>query len=198
MKNYYNFETDTIHYKGKEFQLFAEFSQQETIKNYVRENLIMLCVGGSHAYGINTETSDIDVRGIFKDNIDMILGYNRIEQLENGSKDIVIYAVSKALQLIIEQNPNMMELLWVEEEDILYATETYWYIRSRRNELLSTLARQKYSGYAISQLKRIRNSNKKVIYDLEKKDILLKAIINNEITKEEIIQYYGRDFNLFK
>ncbi len=160
MKNYYDFDTDTIHYKGKQFQLFSNFSQQESIKNYVKDNLIMLCVGGSHAYGLNTETSDIDIRGIFKDNIDMLLGYNKVESLENSTNDIVIYALTKALHLIIEQNPNMQELLWVDEEEILYANETYWYLRSLRYDMLSKLAKHKYSGYAVSQLKRMKGHNK--------------------------------------
>ena len=64
MKNYYDFDTDTVHYKGKEIKLFSEFTQQQYMKDYVWGNLIVLYVGGSHAYGINTETSDTDIRGI--------------------------------------------------------------------------------------------------------------------------------------
>ena len=160
MKNYYDFDTDTVHYKGKEIKLFSEFSQQQWMKDYVRDNLIVLYVGGSHAYGINTETSDTDIRGMFRDSLDMVLGYEKIEQLENATKDITIYAVSKLLKLIIEQNPNAQEALWVDEEEILFANETYWYLRSIRDSLLSKLSKFKYSGYAISQLKRIKGHNK--------------------------------------
>ncbi len=160
MKNHYDFETDTIHYNGKEIRLFAEFSQQQYMKDFVRDNLIVLYIGGSNAYGIATEKSDIDIRGMFRDNLDMVLGYEKIEQLENSTKDMTIYAASKLLKLIIEQNPNAQEALWIDEEEILFATDTYWYLRSIRDSLLSKLSKFKYSGYAISQLKRIRGHNK--------------------------------------
>ena len=163
MKNYYDFDTDTIHYKGKEIKLFSEFTQQQYMKDYVWGNLIVLYVGGSHAYGINTETSDTDIRGMFRDNLDMVLGYEKIEQLENSTKDITIYAVSKALKLIIDQNPNMQETLWVEEEDILFANDTYWYLRSIRGSLLSKLSKVKYAGYSNSQFARMMGHNKWIV-----------------------------------
>jgi predicted nucleotidyltransferase len=90
----------------------------------------------------------------------MILGLDKIEQLSNETNDSTIYSLSKALQLIIEQNPNMMELLWIDEEDILFSTSDYWLLRQHRNEMLSKLVKYKYSGYAISQLKRIKGHNK--------------------------------------
>jgi predicted nucleotidyltransferase len=161
MKNNYNFETDTITYKDHIIEnFFKDFPQQDYIKNSVRDNLICLYVGGSHAYGLDTETSDVDIRGIFKDSIDMILGYQKVEQLENSTNDQVIYSLSKCLPLIAEGNPNVMECLWVDEEEILFATEDYWYLRSRRDELLSKIVKHKYSGYAMSQLKRIRGHSK--------------------------------------
>jgi len=97
---------------------------------------------------------------MFRDSIDMVLGYNRIEQLENETNDITIYAASKLIKLIIDQNPNAMEALWVDEEDILFANETYYYLRGIRKELLSKQSKHKYAGYAISQLNRIKGHNK--------------------------------------
>jgi uncharacterized protein len=168
--NSYNFETDTITYKDHVIEnFFKSFPQQDYIKDYVKNNLICLYVGGSHAYGLDTDTSDVDIRGIFKDNIDMILGYERVYQLANESQDIVIYSLSKALPLIAEQNPNMMEVLFVDEEEILFATDDYWYLRSRRHEFLSKLSRQKYSGYAISQLSRLKGHSRWLVKEQEGK-----------------------------
>jgi len=167
MKNYYDFETDTVHYKGKQLRLLSEFTQQRWMKDYVKNNLIVLYVGGSQAYGIATENSDVDIRGMFKDSIEMILGYEKIEQLENTTKDMTIYAVSKALKLIIDQNPNMQECLWVDESDILFATDTYWQIRGMRDQLLSKQSKFKYAGYAISQLNRIKGHDKWLVKERE-------------------------------
>lgn len=157
----YNKETDIITYKDITVEnFFKDFPQQNYIKDYVKDNLMMLCVRGSHAYGLNTETSDMDIGGIFKDSIDQILGYGKIEQLQASNNDVSIYSFTKAINLIAEQNPNMLELLWVDEEEILYSTADYWYLRQRRDELLSKLTKHKFSGYAMSQLGRIRGHNK--------------------------------------
>lgn len=166
--NKYDFETDTIIYKDHTIKKFFEsFPQQQNIKDYVRNNLICLYVGGSHAYGLNTEESDVDIRGIFKDSIDMILGLDKVEQLANESQDFVIYSLTKLLPLVASANPNCMEALWVDEEEILYATYDYWYIRSYRNQLLSKVVKHKYSGYAISQLKRIKGHDKWLVKEKE-------------------------------
>lgn len=166
--NRYDFETDTIYYKDIVVKgFFKSFAQQDYQKDYVRNNLMMLCVGGSHSYGLNTPTSDIDIRGIFKDSIDQILGFDKIEQLQANNNDVTIFSFTKAIELITNQNPNMMELLWVDRDEILFATDDYWYLRSRRFELLSKLAKHKYSGYAMAQLKRIRGHNKWLNKELE-------------------------------
>lgn len=168
--NNYSFETDTITYKDHIIEnFFKDFPQQPYIKNYVRDNLIMLCVGGSHAYGLDTETSDVDIRGIFKDNIDQLIGLEKIEQLQASNNDVTVYCLTKALQLIAEQNPNMQELLFVDEEEILYATEDYWKIRGQRDKFLSKLSRHKYSGYAISQLSCLRGHSKWLVKEQEGK-----------------------------
>ena len=168
--NTYNFETDTITYKDHKIEnFFKSFSQQKYIVDYVKENLICLYVGGSHAYGLDTDSSDLDIRGIFKDSIDMILGYQKVDQLANDSQDIVIYSLSKLLPLIAEGNPNMMEVLHVDEEEILYATDDYWYLRGRREEFLSKIVKHKYSGYGISQIKRIKGHDKFLVKEREGK-----------------------------
>jgi hypothetical protein len=129
-------------------------------KNFIRKNLIFLTVSGSHAYGTNTEKSDMDIRGIFVGEPQNILGNNRIDQFENSTNDTVIYELRKALNLIAENNPNMQEILFYDEEDIIFATEEYWNIRKYNQKFISSLARQKYSGYAMSQLKRIHGHSK--------------------------------------
>lgn len=200
--NNYNFETDTITYKDHIIEnFFKDFPQQDYIKDYVKNNLMCLYVGGSHAYGVDTETSDVDIRGIFKDNIDMILGLGKVDQLANESQDMVIYSLSKLLPLIAEQNPNCQEALFVDQEEILFATQDYWYLRSRRDELLSKLARQKYSGYAMSQISRIKGHNKWLVKEQEgkfdKKPNIVDYILYIDSSDGHIIKYDNL-FNIYK
>lgn len=168
----YNTQTDILEYKNFRFEdLFQKFSQQDYIINYVKDNLIFLGISGSYAYNMESDESDLDIVGIFKDNIDMILGYKKIDQIEykDNDLDITIYSLSKALKLIIDQNPNMIELVFVNKSDILYKTEDYDYIKSRNKEMLSKLSRHKFAGYAMSQLKRIKGHSKWMVKEQEGK-----------------------------
>jgi hypothetical protein len=159
----YNKQNDILEYKKFKFEnLFQKFSQQSEIINYVKDNLIYLGVSGSYAYGLETETSDLDVVGIFKDNIEMILGYKKVDQIEYKDEqlNLTIYSLSKALKLIMEQNPNMIELLWNHPDEILFYTYQYIGIRDDRHLMLSKLSRHKFTGYAMAQMKRIRGHEK--------------------------------------
>lgn len=143
--------------------IIARLPQDKKIKEYINRNLIFLMVGGSHAYGTNTESSDFDIRGIFVGEKENIIGNNRVDQFEDKTNDITIYELSKAINLISEQNPNMHEILFCDEDNIIFATEEYWNIRKNNQKFISSLARHKYSGYAMSQLKRIKGHSKWLI-----------------------------------
>jgi hypothetical protein len=174
------------------------------IKEFIRKNIIFLTVSGSHAYGTNTEKSDMDIRGIFVGEKQNILGNDRIDQFENSTNDTVIYELRKALNLIAENNPNMSELLFIDEEDIIFATEEYWNIRKHNQKFISSLARQKYSGYAMSQLKRIHGHSKWITrekngeFDKKPEMIDYCRIINARngyvIKDRKIIQFWNRFF----
>lgn len=60
-------------------------------------NILLLTLGGSHAYGTNVETSDIDVRGITYNPVDSLLGNRVFEQYEDEATDTVVYGLNKML-----------------------------------------------------------------------------------------------------
>lgn len=123
-------------------------------------NKIFECLSGSHAYGMNTASSDIDYRGIFVANeASLLTPFFNIEQVE-GPGDRVLYEVNKFMKLIVDQNPNILELLWVDDSDIIFRTPEYDILRGARDLLLSSKARHTFSGYATSQLNRIKGHNK--------------------------------------
>ena len=131
--------------------------QQRWAKDY----LIFQTIAGSHAYGTNTPTSDIDKRGVFiaprSHSMGCMFG---IEQVEIPGEDTVIYELAKFLKLAAECNPNIIELLYMDDNDVLNATPAWKKITSNRHLFLSKKAKFTFSGYAMSQLKRIKGHNK--------------------------------------
>lgn len=119
--------------------------------------LIFSCIAGSHLYGTNTENSDVDERGVFIPSKEYFLGFaHKVEQFENKTQDITYYDIRKFLALAIDSNPNIIELLFVPPNKINYASNEWHEIINHRELFLSKKARYTFSGYAVSQLKRIQ------------------------------------------
>lgn len=78
---------------------------------HLGSNVILLALGGSHAYGMDKETSDLDVRGIaLNPKSDILLGAD-FEQVVNIDTDTTMYSFNKMLQLLSSSNPNTIEIL---------------------------------------------------------------------------------------
>lgn len=120
--------------------------------------VIFECLAGSHLYGTNTPESDIDTRGVFIPNIRYITGFLlKVEQLEDKVNDTVYFDIRKFFRLCLDCNPNIIELLFVPESKWLKSSTTWELIVENRHLFLSKKARWTFSGYAYSQLKRIKN-----------------------------------------
>lgn len=132
----------------------------------VEKRTILLVRHGSHAYGLNVATSDEDFKGICIKPKEAYFGFTqRFEQQEHmGSKtdgiDRVVYSLDKFVALAADCNPNIIEVLHVEEEDVVRIDEFGEELRSFRDDFLSKKARFTFSGYAHAQLKRIKTHRK--------------------------------------
>lgn len=129
---------------------------------FSEDNIIVKMYAGSLAYGTNLPTSDVDVRGIFvAPAISIRTPFFPIyEQSIEQEEDTKYYELNKFMQLALDCNPNVIELLWTEPSDITYATPAYDLLRAAAPQLLSSKIAFTTSGYAISQLKRIKGHNK--------------------------------------
>lgn len=126
---------------------------------WLEKNTLFLTKHGSHAYGLNTPTSDLDVKGFAVPPKEYYLGFvNRFEQAESHNEkfDIVIYEIQKFFKLAADCNPSIIEVLWTAPEDHLVVHPVMERIFAARDLFLSKRARWSFSGYAIAQLKRIR------------------------------------------
>jgi len=69
--------------------------------------------------------------------------------------DVVVYDIRKFFKLAADCNPNIIEVLWADPSDHLICTPAGRRILEARSLFLSKKAKFTFSGYAISQLKRI-------------------------------------------
>lgn len=123
---------------------------------------ILLVRHGSHAYGLNTPTSDLDVKGVCIKPVECYFGFlKRFEQHEHaGGKsdgvDQVVYSLEKFAALAADCNPSIIEILHVDDADVLKCDAFGEQLRGMRDAFLSKKAKFTFSGYAYSQLKRIK------------------------------------------
>lgn len=130
--------------------------------NFQNVEPIVTCYGGSLAYGTNLPTSDVDIRGIFcADKISIITPFFPVREVTlEDQEDGKLYELTNFMKLYCDMNPNILELLWVDEKSILSTSEAYKHLRSYAQQLLSKKVAFTFTGYAMAQMKRIKGHNK--------------------------------------
>lgn len=117
---------------------------------------ILLTKHGSHAYGLNTPSSDLDIKGVAVPPREYFHGYlNRFEQAEGKNPDLVIFDIRKFFALAVDNNPGLIELLFTDPSDRLQVMPAGELLLEHRQAFISTKAKHTFSGYAISQMRRI-------------------------------------------
>lgn len=156
-----------------------------------QEEAIFLTKTGSHAYGTNHPESDLDLRGVFvASKKQVITGLDYQEQLTLSGEDTVVFELKKFLNLLVDQNPNALEVLWSPEDCWVQTSNLFEIIRSEKKNLLSAKAADKFAGYAQSQLMRIKGHNKWInnpqdVKPPQMKDFITK--IDGELTFENTV-----------
>ncbi len=120
--------------------------------------IILMGLGGSYAYGTNNENSDIDFRGVTLNLPSDLLGLTEFEQYEDANTDTVIYSFNKMIKLLLECNPNIIELLGLDDSQYLIKTELGQKLLDNRHLFLSKRAAKSFGGYAGAQLRRLQNA----------------------------------------
>lgn len=135
---------------------------EKIIKNsphlsWIKDGLILLVQHGSKAYNCHTEDSDDDYRGVCIPPKQYYYGVlNRFEQAELKDPDAVVYELQKFIRLATECNPNIMEILWVDESDRIFVSSIGEELISNRDLFLSKKIFYTMRGYAFNQIKRMK------------------------------------------
>ncbi len=117
--------------------------------------VIYRCIIGSRAYGLETEDSDVDYRGIYLPPARLQWSLFGVpEQLEREATQEAYWEVQKFLVLALKANPNVLECLYsplVEKQTALAGI-----LIEQRSLFLSKLVYQKFNGYVMSQFKKMQ------------------------------------------
>ena len=130
---------------------------------------------GSHAYGTNTEDSDVDVRGVWVPELHKMLdGFKSPKVRENtvGELDIVVQPLNKFLKLCAGANPNILDWLFVPDKCRFHVDRTFErLILSRRDMFLTKQIYPRFKGYAESHFQKMERGVTPNLGEKRKKDV---------------------------
>lgn len=163
-------------------------------KDKIKE-LLCLFHGGSHLYGTNTPESDIDLRGVFIPTEDYVFGFSKnVEQITTNTdeRDICLYELRKFLKLAVDNNPNILEILFVPSNMLIKSSATWNTIVENKAYFLSKKCKYTFAGYAHSQLQRIKHHKEWLLHPIEKKPTREDFGLSSEVSliKQEDINAY--------
>ncbi|MDR3229226.1 MAG: nucleotidyltransferase domain-containing protein [Puniceicoccales bacterium] len=144
----------------KEFKERLGAADASTVSEFcLDEHIIYRCVTGSRAYGLDTETSDTDLRGIYLAPAEMHWSlYGAPEQFEDNAGQACYWELQKFVIMALKANPNILECLYspLVEKCAPIAKE----LLAIREKFLSKMIFQTFNGYALSQFKKLEQDRR--------------------------------------
>jgi len=136
------------------------------------------CIMGSQAYGTNTEESDTDIYGwcipprnyIFPHLAGEIAGFDDPQyrfdhfqahhlQYKEKEYDVQIYSIVKYFRLLTDNNPNIVDSIYVPQNCVIKQSPIAYMVREKRDIFLSKKAYHKLLGYSWSQLHKMQSKD---------------------------------------
>lgn len=124
------------------------------------EDLILSVVVGSRAYGLQTEQSDTDRRGVFVVPAERFWLLDKPATHRDGPlPEQFSWEVERFCVLALEANPTVLECLWSPIVELI--TPEGERLRELRRAFLSQRAHQTFAAYAEAQFRRLDPANPK-------------------------------------
>lgn len=165
---------------------------------HLGKSIILLTFGGSYAYGTNTDTSDVDIRGCALNSKEEILTNKNFEQFVNEETDTTIYSFNKLISLLINCNPNTIEILGCKPEHYFYLSPIGKELIDNRHLFLSKKCIHSFGGYSNQQLWRLSNKSARLVSQEEQERHILSSIQSAATTFKDKFALYDEDsINLY-
>ncbi len=164
-----------------DFKKIMESDEYDFIRKNDRlgKRIMLLGLGGSHAYGTSNKNSDIDFRGVTLHKPSDLLGLTQFEQYEDDKTDTVVYGFNKMVKLLLDCNPNTCEILGLDEDQYLIKSELGQELIDNTGLFLSKRAIKSFGGYADSQLRRLQNAiARDTLPQSEREKHILKSVMH--------------------
>lgn len=129
-------------------------------------NVVYRCIYGSNAFGLATESSDTDLRGVFILPKKQFYGLNRLEQISDERSNEVYWELDRFVTLLLKSNPNALETLAVGEEFVRHRDPLFRELSV--DMFLSLACYDTFAQYAATQLRKARGLNKKIVQPVER------------------------------
>ena len=147
-----------------------------TVQEIENKGLAYKFIRGSHLYGTNVETSDVDFGGVYIVDNETLMGLPEYyePQISDEKHDTTYYELGRWVELLMKANPNALESLFAPDEfiigDIHPAVQL---IRDNRDLFVTKECFNSLYGYGKSQISKARGLNKKCVQPvLERKEVL--------------------------
>jgi len=177
-----------------------------------QRNLIFKAMVGSKLYGTDTPKSDRDYVGVFIPDKEYVMGLKNCDQVEIRSNpsdsgrrndkddtDCTLYSLPKFIKLAAENNPNIVELFFIDDKHIIECNNYGKRLIESFPFFISKKAKHRFLGYAHSQKQKILNKDpignrreyiEKFGYDVKFASHLIRLLVEgNEILQTGKLEF---------
>lgn len=141
---------------------------QEEVSKLIPHDPVLVGYCGSIAHGTyrpSKEPNSIDDKDVMAVSIAPLSNYFGLDHWQGGKNkflrewDVTTYEFKRFVELLLKSNPNVLGMLWLEEKDYIYVDHPGKVLIQNRDLFVSLRAYHSFTGYAYSQLKRMKGGS---------------------------------------
>jgi hypothetical protein len=166
------------------------------------DKIIFKVLCGSHSYGLNTEKSDMDYRGVFITSLDNLFANNVQDEIILNNNNESYFELNKFLYLLSRSNPQAVELLFAHVDNILVnePIEPFANLIANKDSFICKEMVRNFLKFGERQVIKSLGNNKKYKKEITKPNIMDYCWVEtNEqraiIPFQEYLDKHGFDIN---